>query len=357
MVDVQNTLKHKMSGIMAVWAYMNGGRAPLERLFKQKGYHGEREREFIETFAKKLANDPEFPKDNISLIDLGHGEAVDKAKLFMDSFNRVANDNLRVGEEPHNRFVEAIGIDIVPDYSATYVDEISKYFNYIARGDEAVSPVRCITKEYSKITRPVETKGTPVMMTWNTPLWNAPIGQGDMNQNEILPKALKYAARIVDQDGYIVMNHYLHSDEDQALYESDDCRQAIGAILHLIEKEIAPECYVGHESADDAHDVETREKIPFSKCFEYKTYYDKENGTRRMDVVSRLDVTIKIGDHFYKTMNEGESFCFVPAAKLTQSAFDMHVQQAGIFNKVYSTSNSDDTIVGQALKVSRRPQV
>lgn len=356
MSDISNTLKHKMGGIMAVWAYMNGGRAPLERLFRQKGYHGEREKDFIPELAAKLARNPDFPKDNISLIDLGHGQAVEKTRDFIEAFNKAANDNLPEGIPPYNRFVEAVGVDIVPDYGPHYVEELSAYFDYKARGEEFKPEVRSITSEYTDIKEPIKTKGVPVMISWNTPLWNAPNHVGDMGPNEIRPKALKLAARLVGKDGYMVLNHYVSTKEDQDFYESDDNREAIAAILRLVEKELEPECYLDHDPVDSEEDTASREKIPFSKCFNYETKIDEEDSARRMDVVARDDITVKIGDLFYKTMSKGEKFCFVSAAKLTQAGFDRHVQQAGLFEKIYTADSRDGTIIGEAMQIVAHPQ-
>lgn len=321
--DVQGTLKHLRAGIMAIWAYMNGGKEPLERLFRHPKYHGQKEKPYIEEIARKLAESDNFPKYNISLMDLGHGQATEKVISFIDAFNEAANKNLADDEKPSNRFKEVIGIDIVAEYGKAFKDGLSTHMNKVAEhyGDEQAAAVRTITRQYSKIDKPMEVEGDPVMVSFNSPLWNSPLNIEDMTPADILPKALNYAARILDVEGYLVTNHYLSSPDDEELYDGEDCRNAIGAILRLIENELTPVC----------HDRETGEQVAFSRCFGYKTVYDAETNTRRMDVVSNGNITVGIGDHFIKTMDEGESFCFVSAAKLGKKEFEQHVKNARAF--------------------------
>lgn len=354
--DVQGTLKHKRSGIMAIWAYMNGGKEPLERLFREPNYHGEKEKNYIKEIARKLAESDDFPKYNISLIDLGHGLATEKVISFIDAFNEAANANLKEGEKPTSRFAEIVGIDVVPEYGEHFKGDLSTHMQKIAQAyDERPAAVTTVTRKYSSIDKPMELEGDAVMVSFNSPIWNSPINIEDMTPADIVPKALNYAARIVDEGGYLVTNHYLSTDDDDELYDGDSCREAIGAILHLIESELAPECV----------DRDTGEKVAFSQCFGYKTFYDEARDSRRMDVVSKGNITVKIGDHFIKTMDEDESFCLVSAAKLGKKDFDQHLKNTRSFaavnndHRIAMREPDSDKIFGFACaaKVARKPEL
>jgi hypothetical protein len=359
--DLQGTLKHKRSGIMAIWAYMNGGKEPLERLFRKENYHGEKEKPYIAEIARKLARSDSFPKRNISLMDLGHGMASEKIISFIDAFNIAANENLADGEAPSNRFLEVIGIDIVPQYGEDFREKLSAYFEDVAHnyGGRPIS-VRTVTKKYSDISEPLEVEGDAVMASFNTPLWNSPLNIEDMTPADILPKALKYAARIVDQGGHIVTNHYISGADDDALYDSADCRDAIAAILKLIQNELEPVCYKNNGAPESE-----REYVPFSQCFNYSTFYDADTNTRRMDVVSKDDFIVEIGDHFYKTMDKNEPFCLVSAAKLNKKDFEQHVKNAGIFeqpkadHRIAMRDEANSEIFGYscAIQVNHSPEL
>lgn len=356
--DLQGTLKHRKSGIMAIWAYMNGGKEPLERLFREPNYHGEKEKKYIVELARKLANSESFPKHNISLLDLGHGMAADKAISFIEEFNKVANAAAdEPGDKPTNRFVEAIGIDVAPGYSDDFKEKMSSYFNTLADtyGEQPAS-VRTVTKDYTDIEQPLEVEGEAVMVSFNTPIWNTPLNIEDMNPNDLLPKALKFAGRIVGENGYIVTNHYLSTPDDDDLYASKDCEEAVKAILKLIEHEIEPVCI----SMDPENEGE---RIPFSECFDYDTSFDTATNTRRMDVISKGNFKVQTGDLFFKTIDKGERFCMVSAAKLGQKEFKQHVANAGCFEtpkpdqRIAMREENDDIFgYGTAIKVERRPE-
>ena len=359
--DLQGTLKHKRSGIMAIWAYMNGGKEPLERLFRQEKYHGEKEKQYIHEIARKLALSDSFPKRNISLVDLGHGMAAEKVISFIDAFNNTANTNLAEGETPYNRFLEVIGIDIVPQYSEDFRQKLTEHFERVAAeyGGRPIS-VRTVTEKYSDIKEPLEVEGDAVMTSFNSPIWNSPLNIEDMTPADIIPKALKYAARIVDENGYIVTNHYISGPDDDALYDSDDCRNAIGAILKLIQNELEPVCYKNNGAP-----AGEREYIDFSKCFNYSTHYAPDTNTRRMDVVSNDDYIVEIGDHFYKTMDKNEPFCLVSAAKLNKKDFEQHVKRAAIFKEpkpdhriaMRDKETGDIFAYSGAIQVARSPEL
>ena len=176
-----------------------------------------------------------------------------------------------------------------------------------------------------------------------------------MTPADILPKAFNYEAGIIDKGGYLVTNHYLSTPDDEELYSSKDCRDAIGAILHLVERELQPECI----------DEDTGEQVDFSKCFDYDTSYDEDRGSRRMDVVSKGNIKVRIGDHWFKTMDQGERFCLVSAAKLGKKEFDHHAKNAGSFEPVNKDHRialrepDSDEIFGysSAIKVAHKPKL
>ncbi len=315
--DTCNLLDHKMQGHMGIWAYLNGGRPYLESFFNSADYDGKREEQIISQVGRQFARD--LP-NKITLIELGPGTAFEKKTSdFIDAFNSVAGNK---------RIVEYQALDVVPDYANNASKYISTKYNITGSG---------IVCDYNKIQKPLDVLGTPVLISWNSPVWNAPVVP-EVESDFIYASSLKKIGTLIGNEGIMILPHFpmMQASDTHRIYSNDDCRNAVLAIPKLIESRLSPKCFVSGQS------------VKFNQIFDYDVRIDEQTDYVSMDLVAHSDAEIILGE--YKTViNAGERFNAVRSAKPSIRRFNNIAKTSGA-NIINMTQNAEGSVVVQALQ-------
>lgn len=325
--DTCNFLDHKILDHMGIWAYLNGGRPHLERFFESENYDGKREEKLIRQIAEQAARD--LP-EKISLIELGPGKAFDKKTVaFIEAFEEASG---------RKRFVDYTAVDIVEDYAKSSAEYIGKRFTL--RTDHIVG-------DYYKIKAPIDVSRTPLLISWNTPIWNAPIIP-DLEPDYIYASSIKKVGNLIGPEGTLILTHFpsRNGAETASIYNNDDNRKAVLAIPALIESRLNPVC----RTADG-------KEVKFSKIFDYKAVAHKAQGVPdwdksidyvEMNLVAKTDVHVKIGN--YETvLHEGEEFNAVRSAKPSVNKFN-HIARIAKAESINMLQSNDGSVVAQTLR-------
>jgi len=323
-IDTVNLLDHRFAGHMGVWAYLNGGRPYLEKFFESDGYDGTKEIPFIPEIAKRFYHD--MP-DKISLIELGPGKAyTKKTTSFIEAFNEASKSS-----QTPKRIVEYFSLDIVPDYAREASSFISNKYNMVS------SP---ILADFTGIETPIETLATPVIISWNSPIWNSAKVPA-VGSDFVYASDLSKIGRVLGNNGTLILTHFPMRDANERVltYKDDNCRQAVLAITNLIEKRLKPECHLQGGGV-----------IRFSDLFDYDVSINPRDEVVSMDLVSKHAATITIGDYSVSTLS-GERFNAVRSAKPSIRRFN-NIARLGNASVINTHQSTDGSVIAQALQFS-----
>ncbi len=317
-LDTCNLLAHNSNGHMGVWAYMNGGRPHLEAFFDSPEYDGKREEALIPSIGKQFARD--IPSD-FSLIELGPGKAYKKKTSdFLDAFMKA-----RPGVEP----LEYIAVDVVEEYAREAAEFIREKYRL---------RTRAIVADYTTLSD-IKTHGAPVLVSWNSPIWNSPIST-NVEPDFIYASNLGKIGQLVSPDGLAILTHYPLRDAEKTrqIYSRENNRQAVLAIPHLIEKDLGPVCRIPGTS-----DTAGR----FSELFKFHVDVNERDEYVAMNLLATRGSYTSISDYTAE-ISEGELFNAVRSAKPSIRRFNRMAQMSGaaIINTL---PDHDGGVVAQAL--------
>lgn len=317
-VDTCMLLERRMFAHMAPWAYVNGGRPHLERFFSSPDYDGTRESALLPLLGAQFYND--LPNE-ISLIELGPGKAHHKTINFIDAFNRAANGQKEI--------VEYQALDIVPDYACSAAATIKTRYNVRTKS---------IVADYNKLVGPMDSLSKKVMISWNSPVWNASIVP-DMDPDFTYADKIKRVGHLVGRDGGIFITTHFPlrtPEETRKIYNSDDCRLAVLAIPSLIEKALSPLCTANGK------------KVNFSDLFDYRAVINLRDSYTSMNIVPKENAVVRLGD-MEVVIEKGKPFELVRSAKPDIGRFNAiaGLAKANIINTL---QNQAGDVVGQMLK-------
>lgn len=322
--DTCNFLDQKILAHMGIWAYLNGGRPHLESFFASSDYDGRKEEDLIPQIGAQFARD--LPK-KISLIELGPGNAcARKTSAFIDAFNAASN-----GEK---RIVEYHALDVVKEYAenaATFIQD-----KYKISGNSIVG-------DYTSIKEQIDTSATPVLISWNSPVWNAPIVP-DVEPDFIYASNLKKIGQLLGHGGVVILTHFPLRDTNEAhrIYNREDCAKAVLAIPGLIEKRLAPEVRV------NTHDGKIQ-TINFSELFDYSVTVNPVDEYVSMDLVAKRDAEISLGAEYGAFLHGNEHLHAVRSAKPSIRRFNNIVRTSGA-NVINTIQNNEGSVVAQAIQ-------
>lgn len=317
-LDTCNLLAHNSDGHMGVWAYMNGGRPHLEAFFDSPDYDGKREEALIPSIGKQFARD--IPSD-FSLIELGPGKAYKKKTSdFLDAFMQE-----RPGVEP----LEYIAVDVVEEYAREAAEFIREKYRL---------RTRAIVADYTTLSD-IKTHGAPVLVSWNSPIWNSPITAG-VEPDFIYASNLGKIGQLVTSDGLAILTHYPLRDAGKTrnIYTREDNRQAVLAIPHLIEKDLHTTCKVPGTSESAGR---------FSDLFKFHVDVNERDEYVAMNLLATHATDTSISN-YTAHIHEGESFNAVRSAKPSIRRFNRISQMAGAAI-VNTLPDQDGGVVAQAL--------
>lgn len=322
--DTCNFLDGREAARMSLWAYLNGGREHLERFFEQPDYDGKIEEGLIPIIANQFAGD--LP-DKISLIELGPGKAYStKTKAFIEAFNEAAGGSKRI--------VEYQALDVVEDYASEAASYVSNEFKITSSG---------IVADFTKMREQIETLASPVLISWNSPIWNSPI-PNDVESDFVYANNMKRIGQILGPGGIAILTHFPMRDPDKTrgIYLGDNCQNAVMAIPGLIQKRLNPTCTTASDQT-----------VQFKDMFNYDVYLDDDNELVKMNLVvggeEAIDVTM--GD-YEANLQPRQWFTAVQSAKPGIKRFNRIANLAGA--DIINTAQAQGiAAVGQALQFNR----